>query len=58
MFKLQFQVAIAAGLGAVGLFMLTLLFKSGILFVASVICAILVPLSFLLGLLYVIYRKE
>jgi hypothetical protein len=57
-FKLQFQVAIAAGLAALSLFMFALLFKSGILLALAALFALCVPLTFLVGILYVIYRKD
>lgn len=58
LFKAQFQVAIAAGLLALTLFLYALIFKSGILLALSAFFALCVPLTFLAGILYVIYRKD
>jgi hypothetical protein len=57
-FKIQFQVSIAAGLMALSLFLFALVIPSGVLLALSAICAICVPLPFLAGILYVIFRKE
>jgi hypothetical protein len=57
-FKLQFQVAIAAGLVAITLFLCGMLIPSGILLALSALFALCVPLPFLAGMLYVIYRKD
>lgn len=57
-FKLQFQVAIAAGLAALSLFMFALLFQSGFLLAGAALFALCVPLPFLAGIIYVIYRRN
>ncbi len=55
--KIQFQAAIAAGLMALSLFLFALAIPSGVLLALSAICALCVPLPFLAGMLYVIFRK-
>lgn len=56
--KAQFQVAIAAGLLAVTMFLYGLIIPSGILLALSALLTLCVPLTFLVGMLYVIYRKD